>query len=244
MKKKMKFTHGIWFNREHTLIYNATEVAAVTEPEPGLLRALCTTKHVRHNGDTLNEPTITVKIRGLDEGIIACSATHFSRSGRAEPRFPLFPDSQPQASPASKVVHDSAANLATVFGGSSSATLTRNSSAFNIAYKSAEGKVLTNVGYHSLQYVVAPERDGVVAALEASTNIADPYYRGPVSRGYKPHMVVSLMLAPGEYVYGLGERFGPFIKNGQEIDLWNEDAGTCAPYSKCIRSVTVVESRM
>jgi len=35
-----------------------------------------------------------------------------------------------------------------------------------------------------------------------------------------------LSLAPGETVYGLGEHFGPFVKNGQSIDIWNEDGGT------------------
>jgi alpha-D-xyloside xylohydrolase len=35
-----------------------------------------------------------------------------------------------------------------------------------------------------------------------------------------------LSLAAGETVYGLGERFGPLVKNGQTVDLWNEDAGT------------------
>lgn len=30
----------------------------------------------------------------------------------------------------------------------------------------------------------------------------------------------------GEKVYGLGERFTAFIKNGQVIDIWNEDGGT------------------
>jgi alpha-D-xyloside xylohydrolase len=35
-----------------------------------------------------------------------------------------------------------------------------------------------------------------------------------------------LTLGVGEYVYGLGERFGPFVKNGQSVDVWNEDAGT------------------
>jgi alpha-D-xyloside xylohydrolase len=43
--------------------------------------------------------------------------------------------------------------------------------------------------------------------------------------------VVSLGLDVGELVYGLGERFGPLVKNGQAIDLWNEDAGTCTPYT-------------
>ena len=29
-----------------------------------------------------------------------------------------------------------------------------------------------------------------------------------------------------EYVYGLGERFTPFVKNGQIVEMWNEDGGT------------------
>jgi alpha-D-xyloside xylohydrolase len=32
-------------------------------------------------------------------------------------------------------------------------------------------------------------------------------------------------------VYGLGERFGPFVKNGQSVDIWNEDGGTASEQS-------------
>jgi alpha-D-xyloside xylohydrolase len=35
-----------------------------------------------------------------------------------------------------------------------------------------------------------------------------------------------LSLGVGESVYGLGERFTPFIRNGQVVDIWNEDGGT------------------
>lgn len=35
-----------------------------------------------------------------------------------------------------------------------------------------------------------------------------------------------LSLGVGELVYGLGERFTNFVKNGQSIDIWNEDGGT------------------
>jgi alpha-D-xyloside xylohydrolase len=35
-----------------------------------------------------------------------------------------------------------------------------------------------------------------------------------------------LSLGVGETVYGLGERFTAFIKNGQIVDIWNEDGGT------------------
>jgi alpha-D-xyloside xylohydrolase len=40
------------------------------------------------------------------------------------------------------------------------------------------------------------------------------------------YILEQLDLAVGECVYGLGERFTPFVKNGQAVDLWNEDGGT------------------
>lgn len=40
-----------------------------------------------------------------------------------------------------------------------------------------------------------------------------------------------LDLGIGEYIYGLGERFTPFIKNGQTVDIWNEDGGTSSEQS-------------
>lgn len=35
-----------------------------------------------------------------------------------------------------------------------------------------------------------------------------------------------LSLDVGELIYGLGERFTSFVKNGQTVDIWNEDGGT------------------
>lgn len=40
------------------------------------------------------------------------------------------------------------------------------------------------------------------------------------------YMREQLTLDVGELIYGLGERFTPFIKNGQTVDIWNEDGGT------------------
>ncbi|MDR0497457.1 MAG: alpha-xylosidase, partial [Treponema sp.] len=42
----------------------------------------------------------------------------------------------------------------------------------------------------------------------------------------KTYMAQYLGLGVGETVYGLGERFTPFVKNGQAIEIWNEDGGT------------------
>ena len=44
----------------------------------------------------------------------------------------------------------------------------------------------------------------------------------------KCYMVEQLALDVDEYVYGLGERYTPFIKNGQSVEMWNEDGGTAS----------------
>src|SRR3954466_11785054 len=41
-------------------------------------------------------------------------------------------------------------------------------------------------------------------------------------------MVERLRLPVGANVYGFGERFTPFVKNGQVVDTWNEDGGTAS----------------
>lgn len=44
--------------------------------------------------------------------------------------------------------------------------------------------------------------------------------------GEPAHVFERLDLEVGTLVYGLGERFSPFVKNGQSVDIWNEDGGT------------------
>jgi alpha-D-xyloside xylohydrolase len=43
-----------------------------------------------------------------------------------------------------------------------------------------------------------------------------------------PFIKEELSLSVGELVYGLGEHFGPLVKNGQTIDVWNADSGTAS----------------
>ncbi|MFI7294731.1 alpha-xylosidase [Streptomyces sp. NPDC050121] len=50
---------------------------------------------------------------------------------------------------------------------------------------------------------------------------------GFVTRADGRHfMLGQLSLDVGELVYGLGERFTPFVKNGQVVDIWQADGGT------------------
>lgn len=47
-----------------------------------------------------------------------------------------------------------------------------------------------------------------------------------IEGGDKNYMREQLDLRVGEHVYGLGERFGALVKNGQSIDIENKDGGT------------------
>ncbi len=49
------------------------------------------------------------------------------------------------------------------------------------------------------------------------------WIQGPEKESY---MRSQLNLGVGENIYGLGERFTPYVKNGQVVESWNKDGGT------------------
>ncbi len=55
-----------------------------------------------------------------------------------------------------------------------------------------------------------------------------PLSNGRLRDGLRPgrYLMQRLTLGIGETIYGLGERFGPLVKNGQTVSIWNEDGGT------------------
>lgn len=98
-----------------------------------------------------------------------------------------------------------------VQAGDLSAIVNTEENKFDLSFVTSSGKRLTGHGFRSLGYI-----------RDVRNN---PYSEG-LYRGHKGYMTANLDLGVGELVYGLGERFGPFIKNGQTVDVWNEDGGT------------------
>ncbi|AXG81949.1 alpha-xylosidase [Streptomyces paludis] len=47
-----------------------------------------------------------------------------------------------------------------------------------------------------------------------------------IEDGGQSYVREQLDLGVGQHVYGLGERFGPLVRNGQSVDIWNADGGT------------------
>ena len=49
---------------------------------------------------------------------------------------------------------------------------------------------------------------------------------GLFTRDGRIYLREQLSLQAGETIYGLGERFTPFVRNGQSVEIWHEDGGT------------------
>lgn len=67
-------------------------------------------------------------------------------------------------------------------------------------------------------------RDGQFLTESSYRNMARMYNQ----KTEKSYVTEQLLLDVGEQIYGLGERFTPFVKNGQNVDIWNEDGGTAS----------------
>lgn len=82
------------------------------------------------------------------------------------------------------------------------AVISKEPGAWQVDYR-YEGRLLTRSGYRNMAHM--------------SDRISG-----------KTYMTEQLMLDIDEQIYGLGERFTPFVKNGQNVDMWNEDGGTAS----------------
>ncbi|KAF2868537.1 glycosyl hydrolases family 31-domain-containing protein [Massariosphaeria phaeospora] len=97
--------------------------------------------------------------------------------------------------------------------GDLTATVNTQPKAFDLSFRHKK-QLLTRLGWRSVGYI----KEGTTA-LHPKANYTDP------NKGQR-WVTYQLQLGVGDKVYGLGERFGPFAKNGQSIDMWNDDGGT------------------
>jgi alpha-D-xyloside xylohydrolase len=64
------------------------------------------------------------------------------------------------------------------------------------------------------------------SAGDTAITTSGPRGMGVLDDGESCYVREQLSLSVGECVYGLGERFTAFVKNGQAVDIWNRDGGT------------------
>lgn len=85
----------------------------------------------------------------------------------------------------------------------------------------------------NLSVCVPTEGDWQFTFLRNDKPLTDSSYKGVglFNKDGETYLRDQLSIGVGETIYGLGERFGAFVKNGQSIDMWNDDAGTMSEFA-------------
>jgi len=187
----MKFTDGQWMLQPGVAAHYATETYDV-QVQKDRLRVLATTRPIKHRGDTLQGPTLTLTISSPVEGAIRVQVEHFSASEAPRLHIPM-----PGAGkPAVRIEETEKAWLLT--SGPLTAEL-KKGEGWSLTFREGD-KILTKSDWRSLGYIQWAGRG--------------------------THVHEQLTLGVGESVYGLGERFTPWVKNGQIVENSNRDGGT------------------
>ncbi len=197
----MKFNNGCWLFKEGTACFSPHEVydAKISSTEV----TLCTPTHpIIERGDTLGYINLTIRISSPAPDVLRVRADHHLGRIDRTPSFDLNLDN-PQAL---QVEEDG--KTITVTSGGLSLVITKNP--WSMTYM-RDGKVLTGSGKRDLALM--------------KTDYKGDYYElnGDLENTY---MREQLNIGVGELLYGTGEHFTPFVKNGQTVEIYNEDGGT------------------
>ncbi len=194
----MKFTDGNWMLRAGVRTFHPAQAYDVRVSKDALT-VIAPTKRIANRGATLDGPLLTARFFSPLPDVIGVRLTHFSGEQERGPHFPL---------------HHAHDHIVTVEGGESAGVLTsgrlsvhvEGAESWGVTFE-AEGRTLTKSGPKAMGY----------ALVENQT---------PGGEQPGPYMHEQLALGVGECVYGLGERFTAFVKNGQVVETWNKDGGT------------------
>jgi alpha-D-xyloside xylohydrolase len=206
----MKFTDGFWQLRPGVTALYAQEAYDIWSGQNSLV-VTAPTKVIASRGDTLNQPVVTVTLSSPLPGIIGVKLEHF-QGGKDQLGFELV-----GAEDGHGVATVTEAG-GTLVSGDITATISAGAP-WDLSFSTGD-RVLTSGGHKSIGYLqlsADAQVDGAPignARAGTSATLHDAYVHQQLSLGV------------GELIYGLGERFGPLVKNGQSVDIWNADGGT------------------
>ena len=198
----MRFTDGFWLLRPGVEAAYARE-AYDLEQRDGALVVTAPSKPIATRGDTLNLPVLTVTVAPHLPGVVRVRIDH--HTGGAEPvRFDTAPA---DGSGSIEIGGDEAV----VTSGRLTARV-RRGAPWDLSF-AVDGVPVTGSGHKAQAWM----------RLAPGAEVDRPPVGLPLAGSYVHEQ---LDLGVGTNVYGLGERFGPLVKNGQTVEVWNRDGGT------------------
>ena len=186
----MKFTNGQWLLQPGVSASYASETYDVRR-EGDALVVLATTRPIKHRGDTLGGPVLTLRLSSPLPGVIRVQVEHFVNEA-ARLGIPM-----PGATHPGVEIVETAGSV-TLRSGAISAEIQKGEG-WKLVFREGDSE-LTRSDWRSLGYIQWGEHGN--------------------------HVHEQLTLSVGESIYGLGERFTPWVKNGQVVENSNRDGGT------------------
>ncbi|AEJ18893.1 alpha-xylosidase [Gracilinema caldarium] len=246
----MKFTNGYWLLRDNVQASYATVAFDVEEGldeqgRPSLI-IYAPTKQINHRGDTLNGTLLTISYSSPMQDVIRVRVEHFRGTKDRGPHYELYSTGNPEIETINKT-NEHEANTQNNGNPYIPQVYWEGTTAADRLLWQGKCMDSTKEEYALNGQAASPRAYFVAGNLSIMVDLQAKGWKAEVlghsdvitswdskSTAYMlvdtkyPYMVDSLRLSPGETIYGLGERFGPLVKNGQTIDIWNEDGGTAS----------------
>ncbi len=202
----MKFSNGCWLLKEGYGCFSPQEVFEMKIGDKEVV--LCAPTHkITTRGDTLGGANLTIRITSPLPDVIRVQTSHYMGTLPKSPSFELKLDN-----PQTLQVADAEETL-TVTSGSLSLVIGKKN--WSMKYM-RNGQVISESGPRDLAMMKADWKGDF---YDIEGDLQNTYMRQQLSIGV------------GELLYGTGERFTPFVKNGQSVEIYNEDGGTSTEQS-------------
>lgn len=196
----MKFSNGCWLQKEGCACFSPAEVSFTRIEQDKVV--LCAPTHkINQRGDTLGGVNLTLEITTPMPEVIRVKTYHYKGALENGPQFEL------NLPPVSSI--DAVESKEQVVVKSGGAKLVIDKKNWKMTYYGNGQKKCVSAG-RDLAYMKTDWK-------------GDAYVKSSDTDAY---MRQQLSLGVGELIYGMGERFAAMIRNGQSVDIWNEDGGT------------------
>lgn len=196
----MLFGNGCWLQKEGCACFTPQEVYFENTEATKVTLCLPTSRIV-NRGCTLGGINLTMVITSPAPDVLRVQTYHHLGVKKREPEFELY---QKEERPL------------TVTSDEEKLTVTSGGLTLEI------GKKNWYMAYRRGNEVITRSAAKDLACMKTDWK-GDAYDKGD---GTETYMRQQLTMGVGELIYGLGERFTAFTKNGQSVAIWNEDGGT------------------
>ena len=220
----MKFSDGLWLNQRGFDVSYAVQAYDVTTTKNSI-KIFATSSAIWNRAMTLGGVAFEITYTAVAPDMIRVHICHHKGGLQNKPQFELnlpegyVPDD----------IHEED-GFVSMTAGHTTLKIKKGTDGWDVSF-SRDGKRLTGGGWRSTSYIQENKfhRD---ARLAVQTD--DDFFNYPQD-AHNTFMREQLTLDVGECVYGFGEKFTTFVKNGQNVENWNSDGGTCSEQSyKCI----------